>query len=81
MFIFKRKRLTPFLGRGVPPGSVVEISENGYITNELFVKWLQHFIDYVKPTLEKKIILLLDGGHTTHCKNVDAVYCKCISSD
>ena len=72
MFIFKRKRLTPLLGRDVPPGSLVQISDSGYISNELFCKWLQHFIEYVKPTLEKKILLLLDG-HASHCKNVDAL--------
>lgn len=44
-----------------PPGSIVDVSESGYINAELFVKWLRHFIDTVKPAKEKKILLLLDG--------------------
>ena len=54
MFIFKRKRLHPTLGKGTPPGSLIEVADHGYITTELFIKWLQHFIYNVKPTPEKK---------------------------
>lgn len=72
MFIFKRKRLAPQLGRGAPAGSLIEVAEHGFITSELFLKWLQHFIDFVKPDKNKKVILLLDG-HTTHTKNLDAL--------
>lgn len=72
MIIFKRKRHTPELANGAPLGSLVEISETGYINSELFVKWLQHFISYIKPDQEHKILLLLDG-HTTHSKNLEAL--------
>lgn len=72
MIIFKRKRFTAELGNGAPPGSKVEISESGYISSELFVKWLQHFVHAVHPTKENKVLLLLDG-HTTHCKNLEAL--------
>lgn len=50
MFIFKRKRMAPNLGYGAPEGSVITVAEHGFITSELFVKWLQHFIHFVKPT-------------------------------
>lgn len=72
MLIFKRMRMSQDLKAGAPPGGLVEISESGYMTSELFVKWLVHFVDTVKPTQEKKVILLLDG-HTTHSKNLEAV--------
>lgn len=72
MFIFKRKRMAPHLGYGAPAGSLIEIADHGFITSELFVKWLQHFIDFIKPTTNKKVLLLLDG-HTTHSKNLDAL--------
>lgn len=72
MLIFKRKRMTPELGLGAPPGCLVENSDTGYINSDLFVVWLQAFIDVVKPTLEKKVLLVLDG-HTTHSKNLNAV--------
>ncbi|KAJ8960694.1 hypothetical protein NQ317_009537 [Molorchus minor] len=72
MIIFKRKRMAPELAIGAPPGSIVTISDTGYINTELFVKWLYHFIEYVKPSPEKRWLLLLDG-HTTHSKNLEAL--------
>lgn len=60
------------LSTGAPPGCLVEISDNGCINSDLFVKWLQHFITAVKPTKENKVLLVLDG-HTTHSKNLAAV--------
>jgi hypothetical protein len=72
MIIFKRMRMSNELKVGAPPGSVVDVSETGYINSELFVKWLHHFIDIVKPTNEKKVLLLLDG-HSTHSKNLEAL--------
>lgn len=73
MLIFKRKRQNPELANGAPLGSIVTVSESGYINSTLFVEWLKHFIKNVKPTLENKVLLLLDG-HTTHSKNLDALY-------
>lgn len=72
MIIFKRLRMHPSLKVGAPPGSIVEISETGYINTELFIKWLEHFIAYVKPSVEEKVLLVLDG-HTTHSKNLEAI--------
>jgi hypothetical protein len=57
---------------GAPPGSLVEVSENGYINSDFFVKWLNRFINLVKSTTEKMVLLVLDG-HTTHSKNLEAV--------
>ena len=72
MIIFKRHRMANELRAGAPPGSIVEISESGYINSELFVKWLKHFIDTVHPSKERPVLLLLDG-HTTHSKNLEAL--------
>ena len=43
MMIFKRKRLPDELKIGAPPGSNVRCNESGWMTKELFVKWLKHF--------------------------------------
>lgn len=59
MIIFKRKRMMIELGTGAPPGCLVEISDSGYINSDLFVKWLQQFINAVKPTKENKVLLVL----------------------
>ena len=72
MIIYKRARDHPALGRNKPPGSLVKVSESGYINSDLFVQWLEHFISHVRPSTEKKVLLLLDG-HTTHSMNLKAI--------
>lgn len=72
MIIFKRKRMANELKIGAPPGAIVTISDTGYINTDLFVQWLQHFINHVKCSKENKVLLLLDG-HTTHSKNLEAL--------
>jgi hypothetical protein len=76
MIIFKQQRNDPSLLVGAPPKSLVEVSESSYINSELFVKWLNHFINHVKPTTEKKVLLVLDG-HTMHSNNSEAVEIAC----
>ena len=65
MLIFKRQRMSVLLMAGTPAGSVGYASPSGWINNELFVKWLEHFIAFVKPTKDTKVILILDG-HASH---------------
>jgi hypothetical protein len=35
--------------------------ESGYITGELFLQWLEHFVSSVKPYVEENVLVLLDG--------------------
>ncbi|CAH2107507.1 unnamed protein product [Euphydryas editha] len=72
MIIFKRIRQNPELANGAPIGSIVTVSESGYINSQLFVEWIKHFINTVMPTPDNKVLLLLDG-HTTHSKNLEAL--------
>lgn len=65
MMIFKRRRMNQLLLRGSPPGTVGAVSDNGWVTSDLFLQWLEHFIAFVKPTKEQKVILLVDG-HVSH---------------
>jgi len=65
MLIFKRKRMTDVLLKGSPAGTIGGCSENGWVTSELFVKWLQHFAEHVKPSKDIPVILLVDG-HASH---------------
>lgn len=72
MIIFKRKRKPQELEMGAPLGSVIEISDTGYINSELFVSWLKHFKKHVNCSKDSPVLLLLDG-HTTHSRNLQAV--------
>jgi len=42
------------------------------MSHEGFCLWLRHFIDAVKPTVDRKVVLILDG-HVTHVKNLEAI--------
>jgi len=71
MMIFKRKRMHDILLKGAPPGTIGCCSPNGWIDGQLFLKWLQHFISFVHPTPDNKVILIMDG-HMSH-KSIEAV--------
>ncbi|XP_050301244.1 uncharacterized protein LOC126739540 [Anthonomus grandis grandis] len=49
MIIFKGKRLKPELHDNLPPGTLVEKSSKGYMTNELFKEFLKHLARYKSP--------------------------------
>ncbi|KAJ3659805.1 hypothetical protein Zmor_011473 [Zophobas morio] len=63
--IFPRKRLKNELMDNSPPGSVAFAQEKGWMTGPVFLQWLDHFVKYVKPSPEDKILLILDG-HGSH---------------
>lgn len=74
MLIFKRKRMTDVLKRAGPPNTLYSCSDSGWITSELFLDWIQHFIKWTRleKSDTKQVLLLLDG-HSTHTKNIDAI--------
>lgn len=77
MLIFKMKNkkgedMPPELQVGKPQGSIITVSDTGYINKALFLKYLHHFKDNVNSSEEHPVILLLDG-HTTHSKNLEAL--------
>ena len=69
--IFPRKRWKAELGDNGPPGTLNLVQENGWMTGDLFVSWLQHFAQYAAPSPQNKVLLLLDG-HVSH-KSYEAV--------
>jgi hypothetical protein len=72
MVIYRRKRMKAELANGAPPGTLVTCQEKGWMSNEGFCSWLEHFIKEVRPTKEHPCLLLLDG-HITHTKNIQAI--------
>ena len=63
--IFARKRMQDVLMDGAPPGSKGICTDNGWINGEAFLTWLTWFVDVVRPTATKKVLLLLDN-HEAH---------------
>jgi len=69
MVIFKGQRSKPEFADGAPPGTMIKMSESGYIASDLFLSWLQHFQKY-RPA--GKCILIVDG-HASHVKSLDVL--------
>lgn len=63
--IFPRKNMKNELMDNAPTAAVGFAQENGWMNAEVFVKWLRHFVKFVKPSPEKPVLLLLDG-HSSH---------------
>ncbi|KAJ8878536.1 hypothetical protein PR048_019114 [Dryococelus australis] len=69
--IFQGKNLKQEFRDNLPPGSVVFVSDSGYITIELFQKFLEHFVTH-KPQGKNANLLVLDG-HSTHVSDLDTL--------
>jgi hypothetical protein len=54
MLIFNRLSFKQELSEGTPPGTKFACTESGWITSEVDVQWLKHFIATVKPSKDKK---------------------------
>lgn len=65
LMIFARKRMAPNLLDGAPPGTQATVSDNGWTNGTVFLEWLRFFIDTVRPTAEKKVLLVMDN-HESH---------------
>lgn len=62
--IFKGERLNHDLTKGEVPGTLNNLSENGWIDHKLFYHWQKnHFVKHIPPT--RPVLLLLDS-HSTH---------------
>ncbi|XP_018300373.1 uncharacterized protein [Mycetomoellerius zeteki] len=59
MIIFKGKREKPEFADNLLPGSTISMAPKGFMTTELFIKFLNHFASF-KPA--GKILLVFDGA-------------------
>lgn len=75
MFIYARKRMSDHLKKNGPPGAVYHCSDNGWITEDLFIDWLKHFEHCIKVSKEDPVLLLLDN-HSSHCSLNAYNFCK-----
>lgn len=55
-----------------PPGSKFDVHKSGWIQLHIFTKWFQYFLDVVKPSKEKAVIILL-GEHFLHTRNIGLI--------
>ena len=66
-FIFARKRQNPLLIKDSPTGSVLAVTDSGYMNSKTFIDYLEHFRKQTNPTANSPILLILDNhiSHTT----------------
>jgi hypothetical protein len=69
--IFPRKNMNDRLMKGAPPNTLGLTSASGWINEEIFIIWLKHFNKHVKPSKDRKHIIILDG-HSSH-KSLEAI--------
>lgn len=65
MFIFPRKKFKDYFIANGPPECIGRGNGSGWVTDDEFFDFMQHFIDHVKPTPESPVLLLLDN-HSSH---------------
>lgn len=51
--------------KGAPPASFGVTNQSGWSTEPIFRKFLDHFIEFAKPTREKPVLLIINN-HETH---------------
>ena len=64
MMIYPRKREVPESHKnGAVPGTVFKHSDNGWITQEIYLDWFRFFISSIPPC---RPVLLVEDGHASH---------------
>lgn len=72
MMVFPGKRMDPQLMLNAAPGAWGVCSDTGWMTAELFLEWFKKFIEFSGATVERPVLLLMDG-HSTHTQNIELI--------
>lgn len=72
LVIFKGVRQRPELQDSLPTGAVACMSDSGYINEDIFLKFLEHF---QKHRAQGRVLLIVDG-HTSHSALPALEFCQ-----
>lgn len=64
-FVFPRSNFKDYFLNNAPQGSSGSANESGLMTESDFIKYLEHFVKFAKPTKNKPCLLILDN-HRSH---------------
>ena len=73
MLIFPRARMKPGLLDDAPVGAIGAANPSGWITEDLFTKWFDHFVAEVQPASRHEPTLLIMDGHSAHTRNIAVI--------
>ena len=65
MVIFPRVNFKQFMLTGAPTGTIGAANPSGWISREIFVNWLTHFIAHTRSSKDNPVLLLVDN-HDSH---------------
>ena len=65
MVIYDRKTIDRDMVKDEIPGTLYGLSSNGWIDQELFRQWFNHFLQYAPQA--RPLLLLMDGHSTHYC--------------
>lgn len=70
-FLFPRKNMQSTFMDNAADGAVGYANDSGWMCQPEFVRYMQHFINCVRPTVDRPVLLLMDN-HTSHL-SVEAI--------
>lgn len=68
--IFPRKRFKAELLDGGPAGAIGVANESGWINEEVFLQWFEHFLKVFQPQHRSCPSLLIMDGHASHTNSL-----------
>ncbi|ESO05981.1 hypothetical protein HELRODRAFT_72994 [Helobdella robusta] len=73
--VFPRVHYKDRMIKGAPPGTCGATNPSGWMTSEIFMKFLAHFAKHCKCSTEKPVLLILDN-HESHISLQSLDFCK-----
>jgi len=73
MIIYLRVRMKPSFMDKAPPGALGMSTKSGWINEELFDSWFDHFLKSAVPGSSNEPTLLILDGHSSHVKNISVI--------
>ncbi|XP_018571176.1 uncharacterized protein LOC108910910 [Anoplophora glabripennis] len=68
LFIYPRQRLPGHFSKDGPLGSIYKCSKSGWITEDIFLEWLEHFTKFIRCDSDNPVLLVMDKdiSHTSY---------------
>ena len=73
MIIYPRVRMKPAFMDRAPAGSLGVATKTGWINEQLFSMWFDHFLEFTQPANSNTPTLLILDGHSSHVKNISVI--------
>ena len=75
MFLFPRKNYRSHFVNDGPPGSIGSANPSGWMTEEDFYVFLNHFVKHTRSSQDNPVLMILDN-HSSHLSFKGISYCK-----